>query len=324
MSKLTAQWLAHLVEGQLIGSDIEIMGAGRLTDGKEGEIGFLAESKYRHQLENSQLSVVLVNEPQEASITQIVVSDVRKAWQIISQEIENIQKKSIGIHPSAIIDSSAQIGKNVYIGAGVVIEAQAKIGNGVHIEALATIAAGVIVGENTRIGTGARLLSKTTVGKRCNILSNAVIGERGFGNHFEKDHWLPIAQLGGVQIGDDVEIGAGTMIDRGAIGNTIIHDGVKLDNLIQVAHNVEIGAHTAIAGCCVIAGSVKFGQYCVVGGASVFAGHITICDGAQFTGHSSVSKSITKPGIYCSAMTVMPIKQWKHFLAKLRLFGKEK
>lgn len=324
MSKLTAQRLAHLVEGQLLGNDIEIVGAGTLTNGKSGEIGFLAESKYRHQLENSQLSAVLVSEPQNIDMTQIIVSDVRKAWQIIAQEIESLKEKAMGIHPSAIIAPSAQIGKNVCIGAGAVIEAQAKIGNGVHIEALATIAAGVIVGEDTRIGTGARLLSKTTVGKRCNILANAVIGERGFGNHFDKDHWLPIAQLGGVRIGDDVEIGAGTMIDRGAVGDTIIHDGVKLDNLIQVAHNVEIGAHTAIAGCCVIAGSVKFGQYCVVGGASVFAGHITICDGAQFTGHSSVSKSVTKPGVYCSAMTVMPIKQWKRFLAKLRLFGKEK
>ena len=156
------------------------------------------------------------------------------------------------------------------------------------------------------------------------ILANAVIGERGFGNNFENGRWLPVTQLGGVRIGDDVEIGACTTIDRGAVRDTIIGNGVKLDNQIQIGHNVVIGDHTVIAGSAVIAGSVTFGKYCVVGGACVFTGHITICDGAQFTGHSSISKSVTEPGAYSSGIPAMPARQWKKFFATLKLLAKEK
>ena len=173
-------------------------------------------------------------------------------------------------------------------------------------------------------GQGARLLEGTTTGARARILANAVIGERGFGNNFENGQWLPVAQLGGVRIGDDVEIGACTTIDRGAVRDTVIGNGVKLDNHIQIGHNVIIGDHTVIAGSAVIAGSVTFGKYCVVGGACVFTGHITICDGAQFTGHSSISKSIHQPGAYSSGIPAMPALQWKKFFAKLKLLAKEK
>ena len=180
------------------------------------------------------------------------------------------------------------------------------------------------IGADSHIGAGARLLEGTTTGARVQILANAVIGERGFGNNFENGRWLPVAQLGGVRIGDDVEIGACTTIDRGAVRDTIIGNGVKLDNHIQIGHNVVIGDHTVIAGSAVIAGSVTFGKYCVVGGACVFTGHITICDGAQFTGHSSISKSVTEPGAYSSGIPAMPARQWKKFFATLKLLAKEK
>ena len=189
---------------------------------------------------------------------------------------------------------------------------------------VAYIAPGVRIGADSHIGAGARLLAGTTTGARVQILANAVIGERGFGNNFENGRWLPVTQLGGVRIGDDVEIGACTTIDRGAVRDTIIGNGVKLDNQIQIGHNVVIGDHTVIAGSAVIAGSVTFGKYCVVGGACVFTGHITICDGAQFTGHSSISKSVTEPGAYSSGIPAMPARQWKKFFATLKLLAKEK
>lgn len=327
MQEIRAQEIAAWLGGELIGADVAVNQVGTLLAGQKNAVGFLAEEKYRSQLSTTQLGLILLAEPEaDLAASQIVVADVRRAWRILTErfQAEMDAARPQGIHPQAVVAANVQMGPNVSIGAGAVIESGAILAKGVRIEALAYVGRGVEIGADTHIGAGVKILSGTRIGERCRILANAVIGERGFGNHFEDGRWLEIPQLGGVLIGNDVEIGAATMIDRGAVGDTIIGNGVKLDNLIQVAHNVEIGDHSAIAGCCVIAGSVKFGKYCVVGGASVFTGHITICDSAQFTGHSSVSKSITEAGMYCSAMTVMPIKQWKRFLAKLRIFGKEK
>lgn len=255
--------------------------------------------------------------------TQLVVGDVKSAWQKVAQ-LFLMPKSAHGLHSQACIEAGTNIGQNVSIGAGSVVENGAKVGDSCFIGCNVVIEEGVEIGCDSYIASGAKILRGTRIGQRAYIDSGAVIGSRGFGYSFADGQWSQVAQLGGVQIGDDVDIGANTTIDCGAIRDTIIEDGVKLDNLIQVGHNVHIGQHTIIAGNCVIAGSVHFGAYCVVGGASVFAGHIQICDGAQFTGHSSVSKSITKPGIYCSALTVMPHKQWARFIAKLKLFGKEK
>lgn len=320
-----AKTIAAWVGGRLLGGNCAISGVGTLQAGTVNDIGFLADSKYKAQLADSRLGAILLSEQADIQNSQIVVEDVRKAWRIITEKFADARPKpQAGIAAGAIVDGSAAVGEGASIGAGAVVDTGAVLGAGVIVEPLAYIGAGATIGDYTRIGAGAKILAGTRIGARCNILANAVIGERGFGNSFEDGRWLALPQLGGVQIGDDVEIGAGTMIDRGAVGDTIIRDGAKLDNLIQVAHNVEIGEHTAIAGCCVIAGSVKFGKYCIVGGASVFAGHITICDGAHFAGHSSVSKSVTKPGLYCSALTIMPDRDWKRFVAKLRLFGREK
>ena len=324
MSQTTGDIAARL-GGSLIGDpDIKIHGAGTLQDGQPGEIGFLAESHYRKHLADTALTAVLVAEPcPESRATQIIVADVKRAWRELAASFAPPLPPP-AISPQAHIDPTATIGTNVAIGAGAVIGAGADIGDGCRIEPLAYIAPGVRIGADSHIGAGARLLAGTTTGARVQILANAVIGERGFGNNFENGRWLPVAQLGGVRIGDDVEIGACTTIDRGAVRDTIIGNGVKLDNHIQIGHNVVIGDHTVIAGSAVIAGSVTFGKYCVVGGACVFTGHITICDGAQFTGHSSISKSVTEPGAYSSGIPAMPARQWKKFFATLKLLAKEK
>ena len=324
MNQTTGDIAARL-GGALIGDPAApIHGAGTLQDGQPGEIGFLSEPHYRKYLADTALTAVLLAEPcPESCATQIIVADVKRAWRELAASFAPPLPPPV-ISPQAHIDPTATIGANVAIGAGAVIGAGADIGDGCRIEPLAYIAPGVRLGADSHIGAGARLLAGTTTGARVHILANAVIGERGFGNNFENGRWLPVAQLGGVRIGDDVEIGACTTIDRGAVRDTIIGNGVKLDNQIQIGHNVVIGDHTVIAGSAVIAGSVTFGKYCVVGGACVFTGHITICDGAQFTGHSSISKSIHQPGAYSSGIPAMPALQWKKFFAKLKLLAKEK
>ncbi len=324
MNQTTGDIAARL-GGALIGDPAApIHGAGTLQDGQPGEIGFLSEPHYRKYLADTALTAVLLAEPcPESRATQIIVADVKRAWRELAASFAP-QLPPPAISPQAHIDPTATIGTNVAIGAGAVIGAGADIGDGCRIEPLAYIAPGVRIGADSHIGAGARLLAGTTTGARVHILANAVIGERGFGNNFENGRWLPVAQLGGVRIGDDVEIGACTTIDRGAVRDTIIGNGVKLDNQIQIGHNVVIGDHTVIAGSAVIAGSVTFGKYCVVGGACVFTGHITICDGAQFTGHSSISKSVTEPGAYSSGIPAMPARQWKKFFATLKLLAKEK
>ena len=324
MNQTTGDIAARL-GGALIGDPAApIHGAGTLQDGQPGEIGFLSEPHYRKYLADTALTAVLLAEPcPESRATQIIVADVKRAWRELAASFAPPLPPP-AISPQAHIDPTATIGANVAIGAGAVIGAGADIGDGCRIEPLAYIAPGVRIGTDSHIGAGARLLAGTTTGARVQILANAVIGERGFGNNFENGRWLPVTQLGGVRIGDDVEIGACTTIDRGAVRDTIIGNGVKLDNQIQIGHNVVIGDHTVIAGSAVIAGSVTFGKYCVVGGACVFTGHITICDGAQFTGHSSISKSVTEPGAYSSGIPAMPARQWKKFFATLKLLAKEK
>jgi len=302
MNQTTGDIAARL-GGALIGDPAApIHGAGTLQDGQPGEIGFLSEPHYRKYLADTALTAVLLAEPcPESRATQIIVADVKRAWRELAASFAP-QLPPPAISPQAHIDPTATIGTNVAIGAGAVIGAGADIGDGCRIEPLAYIAPGVRIGTDSHIGAGARLLAGTTTGARVQILANAVIGERGFGNNFENGRWLPVAQLGGVRIGDDVEIGACTTIDRGAVRDTIIGNGVKLDNHIQIGHNVVIGDHTVIAG----------------------SGHITICDGAQFTGHSSISKSVTEPGAYSSGIPAMPARQWKKFFATLKLLAKEK
>lgn len=320
LSDIAAKVGAHIIGDR----EMIIYGAGTIQDGEADEIGFLAESKYAKYAANTRLGALLVSHAiDETPATQLVVDDVKCAWQKVAELF--LQQKSVHrIHEQVSVETSATLGQNISIGAGSVVENGVKIGDNCCIGCNVVIEEGVEIGRDSYIASGAKILRGTRIGQRAYIDSGAVIGSRGFGYAFAEGRWSQVPQLGGVQIGDDVDIGANTTIDCGAIRDTIIENGVKLDNLIQVGHNVHIGQHTIIAGNCVIAGSVHFGAYCVVGGASVFAGHIQICDGAQFTGHSSVSKSITKPGVYCSALTVMPHKQWARFIAKLKLFGKEK
>lgn len=296
-------------------------GLGSLAQGQAGQVGFWADANYRKDLNNSALSAVVVQEyVADVSLIQIKVADVYAAWRQAAayfyppEEVRMLDWR----------EAQAHFGEGVRIGVGSVVAENAHLAQGVVIGCQCSIGAGVRIGEHSRLDHQVVLMDGVRLGQRCHILSGAIIGERGFGFSHQHGHWSPIPQIASVQIGDDVEIGALTTIDCGTFDNTCIGNGVKLDNHIQVGHNVHIGDHTIMAGCSVIAGSTHIGAHCVIGGATVFNGHIHIADGVQITGHSSISKDIKQQGaVYSSSFPAMPVKEWLHFCAKLRTLARQ-
>ncbi len=250
----------------------------------------------------------------------LIAPDPYVAYARLSSWFSDVPEVESGIHAQAIVGDNCDIADSAGIAANCVI------GNDVKIGANTVISPGCVIGDDTVIGADCRLFPNVTVyhkiniGNRVIIHGGAVIGADGFGMANDKGTWVKIQQLGSVIIGDDVEIGANTCIDRGALEDTIVENGVKLDNLIQVGHNAKIGAHTAIAGCTVIAGSAVIGRYCMIGGAVAINGHINIPDQTIITGASTVGLTIEKPGIYSSGLTVQPHRQWlKTLVAILKL-----
>lgn len=294
-------------------ADCEVKGINTLTNASNQELSFLANAKYSDQLKSTQACAIFVNADMADKCPgrAIVVKDPYLAF---AKTLSLFYPPAIprsGIHPSAVIDASAQIDSSVSIGPHVVIEQNVRIGKNCAIDA------GVFVGKNTEIQEGAHVFPNATiyegckVGKRVIIHSGAVIGADGFGFANEHGKWIKIPQIGAVSIGDDVEIGANAMIDRGALQDTIIGQGVKIDNAVQIAHNVSIGEHTVMAALTAVAGSTKIGKYCMIGGCSAIAGHVSICDQVMIAGASAVGQSIKKPGEYGSAISVQEKRVWQ-------------
>jgi UDP-3-O-[3-hydroxymyristoyl] glucosamine N-acyltransferase len=305
--------------------DCLISGVSPIQQAAAGHITFLTNALYRKHLATTQASAVILHEADatECPINAIISRNPHYTYAKIAAFFANEPIVEVTeIHPTAVIGKHCQIDPSASIGANTVI------GNHVHIAAGAiigpgcTIADGVEIGEDTQLDAQVRIYHKVKIGKRTRITSGAVIGSDGFGFANQKGVWHKVPQLGSVIIGDDVDIGANTTIDRGAVEDTIIENGVKLDNLIQVGHNVRIGANTIIAGCVAIAGSTLIGKNCMIGGQTSFAGHISICDNAMITGMSAVSKSITAPGIYSSGIVgVVPNKEFKKNNARFHRLG---
>jgi UDP-3-O-[3-hydroxymyristoyl] glucosamine N-acyltransferase len=285
-------------------SDCVITGVSTIQMAEVGHITFLTNSLYRKYLATTAASAVILSDTDAIDYSGNAIISRNPYFtysQIAAYFIDRVQLAS-GIHPSAVIDETATIDKSARIGAHCVISRFVKIGAHVVIGAGSVILDHSEIGEDSSLDAHVTVYDHVTIGKRVKITSGAVIGSDGFGFANQKGVWHKVPQLGGVEIGDDVDIGANTAIDRGAIENTVIEEGVKLDNLIQVGHNVRIGAHTVIAGCVAIAGSAVIGKQCMIGGKAAIAGHITICDRAMVTGMTSVSKSIREPGIYSSGI----------------------
>ena len=317
----TLEQLAEQLGARLQGDGSKVIqGLAALQDAGPAELSFLANRQYQKQLADSQAAAVLLTEADAAGYPghALVVADPYLAYAQLSHQFDRKPQSRPGIHPTAVIAESASIDVTASVGPGVVIEAHTVIG------ARVTLGAQCFVGERSHIGADSWLAPRVTLyhdvhmGERAVIQSGAVIGGEGFGFANQDGKWQKIAQIGGVLIGDDVEIGANTTIDRGALSNTVIGNGVKLDNQIQIAHNVRIGEHTAMAACVGISGSTRIGKHCMIAGGVGMVGHIEICDNVFVSGMTMVTRSITEPGAYSSGTAMQTAGEWKKSAARFR------
>lgn len=297
-----------------------------LSQAGADEISFLANPRYRDQLRTTQAGAVILDAAAAPAcpVDCIITPDPYGYYARVAQCLNPPEAATPGIHPTATVE--VDLPGSVSVGAGAVIEAGARIGE------RSCIGPGCVIGRRVTIGADARLHAQVTIyadcqiGARVIIHSGVVIGSDGFGFAREKDaslgagggRWVKIPQIGRVLIGDDVEIGANTTIDRGALDDTVIEEGVKLDNQIQVAHNVRIGAYTALAGCVGIAGSARIGRNCTIGGAAMILGHLEIADGVHVSTNTLVTKSITKPGAYTGWIPFQAHGEWAKNFGRLR------
>lgn len=318
---MTLGQLAEALGATLNGSEaLEITGLATLQEAGPGQLSFLANKQYRKFLDNTQASAVLLKAEDAEGFAgnALIVADPYLAYARISHLFDPKPKAVAGIHPSAVVADDAQVDSSASIGPFAVIESGARIGANVTVGAHCFIGARCVIGEGGWLAARVTLYHDVTIGKRVVIQSGAVIGGEGFGFANEKGIWRKIAQIGGVTLGDDVEIGVNTAVDRGALSDTRIGDGVKLDNQIQIAHNVQVGDHTAMAACVGISGSTKIGKHCMIAGGVGMVGHIDVCDNVFVSGMTMVTRSITEPGGYSSGTAMQPLAEWRKSAARIR------
>ncbi len=317
---ITVQHIADLVSGTVIGDkDKEISKLMSLSSADNESVTFIADKKMLSQLQVSKAGLVLLSENVADQFlgNRIVVTNPYLAFAKVSKLFDP-EPDVNGIHSTAIVHSTASLGDKVSIGPNAVISADCKIGNGCQIGAGAFIGERTEIGESSRVYPNASLYHDIKVGNHCAIHSGTVIGSHGFGYAPSPEGWEKIAQIGRVIIEDNVEIGANCAVDRGAIGDTVIRKGAIIDNLVHLAHNVEVGENTALAAQVGSAGSTKIGANCMAGGQVGFAGHISVSNKAVFTGQAMVTKSVSEPGTYSSGIPAMDNKVWRKAMVRLR------
>lgn len=325
MQSISLQALADKIGAtlHLAGNDTEqsqVSGLGTLASAGIGQISFLSNSKYRTQLADTKAQAVILH-PDELSHcpgTALVHTNPYVGFALAAQALDTTPDCAQGIAPSAVIADDVTLGNNVSVGANAVIESGVILGDDVQIGAGCFIGKQCQIGNRSRLWANVSLYHLTVMGEDCLVQSATVIGSDGFGYANDKGRWVKIPQLGRVVIGDRVEIGASTTIDRGALEDTVIGDGVILDNQLQIAHNVHIGENTAMAACSVIAGSTKIGRNCTIAGLSGINGHIEIADNVHFTGMSMVTKAVQQPGVYSSGMPATSNREWRKNAVHLR------
>ncbi|MDC3260571.1 UDP-3-O-(3-hydroxymyristoyl)glucosamine N-acyltransferase [Winogradskyella sp.] len=296
--KFTAEQIAGILEGTVIGdSNVEVSTLSKIEEGKKGSLTFLANPKYKSYIYSTAASITIVNndfEPEEELATTLIkVDDAYKAFTKLLEYYNQIKLNKSGIENPSFISESAKTGENLYIGAFSYVGDNVKIGNNVKIFPNSYIGDNVVIGNNSIIFSGGKIYSECIIGNNCVINSGAIIGADGFGfTPDENGVYSKVPQIGNVVIEDDVDIGAATTIDRATLGSTIIRKGVKLDNQIQIAHNVEIGKNTVIAAQTGIAGSTKIGENCQIGGQVGVAGHLTIGNGVRVQAQSGIGRNI--------------------------------
>lgn len=314
--------IAEALGGQLHGDgDCRIEKVGTLGDAGPGDISFLANRRYRPQLLKTRASAVILETEflSACPVAALVVANPYLGYARVAAMLASGQPAQAGVHPSASISGAAGVDGSACIGPQVVVEEGATIGR------RTVIGPGCVIGRGARIGDDCVLEANVTIchdvriGNRALLHPGVVIGADGFGIANDDGVWVKVPQLGSVSIADDVEIGANTAIDRGAIADTILEEGVKLDNLIQIGHNVRIGAHTAIAGGVAIGGSASIGRRCTIGGACSIAGHLEIADDVHLTARSAVPNSIPEPGVYSSGTPIIQENRaWRRNVVRIR------
>ncbi|HEY3787152.1 MAG TPA: UDP-3-O-(3-hydroxymyristoyl)glucosamine N-acyltransferase [Steroidobacteraceae bacterium] len=300
--------------------DTVIERVGTLLNADRRSVAFLAEDRNRRELAGTQAAgVVLDRAAADACPTAALVCDnPRATFARIAALLHPTDPVTPGVHPSAIVSPAARVDPSAQVGARAVIGERVIIGPRVYVGPNCIIEHDAVLAEDVRLVAGVTLCHRVRIGARTVIQPGAVIGADGFGFTPERGRWVKVPQVGSVSVGADVEIGANTTIDRGAIEDTVIEEGAKLDNQIQIGHNVRIGAHSVIAGCTGISGSTSIGRHCIIGGAVGIAGHLTICDGVTITGFAMVSRSLTEPGVYSSGIPIEESKVWRRQVARYR------
>ncbi|HYH43024.1 MAG TPA: UDP-3-O-(3-hydroxymyristoyl)glucosamine N-acyltransferase [Burkholderiales bacterium] len=313
--------IADRFGGEIVGDpDVRVSRVATLENAGADAIAFLANERYLKQMKTTRAAAVIVG-PAARDATEaarIVCQNPYVYFARVSTLINPPRAVAPGVHATAVVHPGASVHPGAEVGPYAVIGKDASVGEGSAVGAGTCLGEGVCIGRDSRLHPSVIVYDGCTIGDRVVIHSGAVIGADGFGIAFDADHWVKVPQVGRVRIGDDVEIGANTTIDRGAIDDTVVEAGVKLDNHIQIAHNVRIGAHTAIAACTGIAGSVQIGSHCRIGGAVGIAGHVSIADRVEISGHTAITRSIDAPGVYSGVYPFEPNRNWRRNASQLR------
>ena len=318
---ITSGDLIKKLGGELIGdTNILINSVASLESANKNSVSFFNNSKYLSLLKNTKAALVILDRESSGHYAgaRIVADNPYLYFAKISRLLNPIKILKKEIHKSAIIHSTCKLGRDIYIGPNVIIEENVSVANGVTIYGGVIIESDNVIGDNSIIHPNVVLKTNTIIGKNCTIYAGAVIGSDGFGYAKDNDKWLAIPQIGKVVLGDNVDIGSNSTIDRGALDDTIISSGVKIDNLVQIGHNCIIGENTIIAGCVGIAGSAKIGKNCAIGGAAMILGHLSITDNVTISPGSMITRSINKSGTYTALMPFQDHEAWLKTAAKIR------
>jgi len=319
--ELTLAQLAEQLGVELRGDgNVRISAAAPLQQGRSGALSFLANPRYRRYLKTTKAAAVVLSDQDAAeSPVSVLVSD--NPYACYARAVQLLYPQAavpVGVHPAAVVDPDAQIDPEAWIDAGSIIAADVRIGPSVQVGPGCVVGNGVVIGEGSQLVARVTVLAAANIGRRVTLHPGVVIGSDGFGMAQIEGRWTKVPQLGSVRIGDDVDIGANTTVDRGALQDTVIEAGVKIDNQVQVGHNVFIGAHTAIAGCVGISGSTRIGRYCTLAGGVGLVGHVEITDNVHITAMSMVTHSINEAGTYSAGTPLTRNALWRRNAVRIK------
>jgi UDP-3-O-[3-hydroxymyristoyl] glucosamine N-acyltransferase len=317
--------LAERFGCELIGDpDVVIDGVGSLTNAGSNALSFLSGPAFKNQLSSTKAAAVILraDDADEAPGAALINDNPYACYARMAALICPPPVYEPGAHASSVVAATATVAETVHIAANAIVEDGATIGENSYIGPGTVVGSGCVVGDDCRLHANVTFVRDVVTGDRCIFHSGSVIGADGFGNAMTPDGWVKVPQVGGVRIGNDVEIGSSTTVDCGAIDDTVIENGVRLDNQIQIGHNVHLGEHTAIASAAAVAGSTRIGKHCLLAGLVGIAGHVNICDDVTIMGKGMVSKDITEPGVYASNFPVEDVRTWNRTVAMVRRLDK--